>query len=70
MQLRIPFCFTSLSSVGTANAGVTPAVAPTTAFLGIKIGIIFGCNRNVTRVFGWRLYTRSETAGVEVFIHR
>ncbi len=62
--------FTSLSIVCTTNAGVTPAVAPATALPEIKIGITFCCDRNVTRILRRRLHTRSDTAGIEVFIHR
>jgi hypothetical protein len=69
MQLHIPFSFTSLSIV-TSNTGVTPPVAPATALLGMKIGIIFCRDRNVTRILRRRLYTQSDTACIEVFIHR
>jgi hypothetical protein len=62
--------FTSLSIVSTINAGVTPTVAPTNAFLGMKIRITFCCDRNVTGIPGRLLYTRRDTAGIEVFIHR
>jgi hypothetical protein len=61
--------FTSFSIVSTINAGVTPTVAPTSAFLVMKIRITFCCDRNVTRILGRRFYTWSDTAGIEVFIH-
>ena len=60
----------SPSIVSISKAGVTPPVAPTTALLAMKIGIIFCCNRNVTRVLARRLHARSDTARIEIFIHR
>jgi hypothetical protein len=51
-------------------AWMAPAIAPAIALLTMKMGIIFRCDRNVTRIFGWQLYTRSDTAGIEIFIHR
>ena len=41
----------------------------TTALLGMKIHIILCCDRNVPRILGRRLYTWSDTAGIEVFVH-
>src|SRR5262245_44776379 len=60
---------TSLSVVSTINAGVTPSVAPTTALLRMAIDIILCCDRNVPRMLGRWLYTRSDAEGIEVFIH-
>jgi hypothetical protein len=61
--------FTSLSIGSTINAGVTPTVAPTAALLAMKVDLILCCDWNVPRILGRRLYTRSDTAGIEVFIH-
>lgn len=38
--------------------------------LGTSVNNILRCNRNVTRVPGRRPYTWSDTAGIEIFIHR
>ena len=64
------FVPTSLSIVSAINAGVTPTVAPTTALLGMKLDLILCCDRNVTRILRRRLYTWSDTARIEVLIHR
>ena len=49
---------------------MAPAVAPAPVLFGMKIGIIFCCDPNVTRILGWRLYTRNDAPGIQVFIHR
>jgi len=59
-----------LFSLSTPRAWVPPAVAPASMLLGVKVNNIFCCDRNMPRIFCRRFYTRSDTACIEVFIHR